>query len=82
MSKVQVKRTVETIKEFTGLGQKIKSARESDGRTLTQICRDCGVSRSYWYQLEGEDLRAPVTEQMIRKIEKVLGTDFGIKFDN
>lgn len=81
MSKVQVKRVVETVKEFNGLGQQIKDARERDDRSLSQICRDCGVSRSYWYQLENEDLRSPVSEDMIRKIENVLNISLNVNFD-
>jgi transcriptional regulator with XRE-family HTH domain len=77
---VQVKRTVETIKDFPGLGLKIKNAREKDTRSLSQICKQAGISRSYWYQLESEDLRAPVTEEMVRKIEEVLKTDLGVNF--
>jgi transcriptional regulator with XRE-family HTH domain len=78
---VQVKRTIESVKEFPGLGQKIKEARERDERTLTQICRQCGLSRSYWYQLEAEDLRSAATEDVIRKIEAVLGVDLGVSFE-
>ncbi|WP_026733788.1 helix-turn-helix domain-containing protein [Fischerella sp. PCC 9605] len=79
---MEVKKVVEVVRDFPGLGQKIKQAREQDGRSLTQICRDCGVSRSYWYQLEAEDLRAPATEEIIRKIENALGVDLGVSFDD
>lgn len=82
---VQVKRVVEQVQEFPGLGERIKKARElarsRDGRSLAQICRDTGVSRAYWYQLEAEDLRAPATEEIIRKIEQGLGVDLGVSFD-
>ncbi|MBD2534089.1 MULTISPECIES: helix-turn-helix domain-containing protein [Nostoc] len=81
MNSVQVKRVVETVLDFPGLGQKIRQARERDQRTLTDICRDCKLSRSYWYQLENEDLRAPATEDVIRRIEQVLNIDLGVKFD-
>jgi transcriptional regulator with XRE-family HTH domain len=82
MNAVQVKRIVEFVREFPGLGQRIRQAREQDKRALTTICRECGLSRSYWYQLESEDLRSAVTEEAIRKIEKVLGVDLGVNFDN
>lgn len=78
---VQVKRVVETVLDFPGLGQKIRQARERDQRTLTDICRDCKLSRSYWYQLEKEDLRAPATEDVIRRIEQVLNIDLGVNFE-
>ena len=81
MRTVQVKRVVEIINDFPGLGQRIRQAREQDERSLSQICRECGVSRSYWYQLEGEDMRSPATEEIIRKNENALGIDLGVRFD-
>ncbi len=81
MNTVQVKRVVETVHDFPGLGQRIRQIREKDERSLSEICRECGISRSYWYQLEGEDLRSPATEEVIRKVEGVLGVDLGVCFD-
>lgn len=81
MNSVQVKRVVEVVQDFPDLGKRIKQAREMDERSLSQICRDCGISRAYWYQLEGEDLRAPATEEIIRKIEQGLNVDLGVKFE-
>ncbi|MFB2836383.1 helix-turn-helix domain-containing protein [Floridanema evergladense] len=78
---MQVKRVVEVIQDFPELGKRIKQVREKDERSLTQICREAGISRAYWYQLEAEDLRAPATEEIVRKIEAVLGVDLGVKFD-
>lgn len=80
MTKVKVKSTP-TIKEFPGLGAKIKRAREADERTWVQICQDAGISRTYWNQLENENLLAPVTEEIIRKIEATLNIDLGVNFD-
>jgi transcriptional regulator with XRE-family HTH domain len=82
MSKLQVKRVKEVVLDFPGLGKKIRQVREQDERSLTEICRESGISRSYWYQIEAEDLRAPATEEIIRKIEKVLSVDLGVKFDD
>jgi transcriptional regulator with XRE-family HTH domain len=81
MNIVQVKRVIEIVREYPDLGQRIRQARERDKRTLTAICRECGLSRSYWYQLEGEDMRSAATEEVIRKIEKVLGVDLEVNFD-
>lgn len=81
MSTVRVKRIVEVVNDFPGLGERIKVAREKDDRSLSQICRDCGISRSYWYQLEAEDLRSPATEEIIRKIEQTLNVNLGVQFD-
>ena len=82
MHTLQIKRVIEKVCDFPGLGKRIKEAREQDSRSLTQICRDCGISRSYWYQIESEDLRSPVTEEIIRKIEAVLDVDLNINFDD
>lgn len=79
---MQVKRTTETVRDFPNLGKKIKEARENDQRSLSEICRQSGISRSYWYQLENEDLRSPVTENMLRKVEAVLNIDLEVNFDD
>lgn len=81
MVKVQVKRTVEVVRAFPGLGERIKNARESDKRSLVQICKDSGVSRPYWYHLENEEIYSCVSEATIRKIEATLGIDLGVNFD-
>ncbi|MFN6537940.1 MAG: helix-turn-helix domain-containing protein [Nostoc sp. EkiNYC01] len=82
MTAVQVKRIVEVVQNFPELGKRIKESRERDERSLSQICRECGISRSYWYQLEAEDLRAPATEEIIRKIEQALNVDLGVRFND
>lgn len=78
---MRVKRVVEVIQDFPCLGERIKQVRERDRRSLSQICREAGISRAYWYQLEAEDLRSPATEEIIRKVEAVLGVDLGVKFN-
>ncbi|MEL4895807.1 helix-turn-helix domain-containing protein [Crocosphaera sp. Alani8] len=79
---VQVKRITETVRDFPDLGKKIKQARENDKRSLSEICRQSNISRSYWYQLENEDLRSPVTENLVRKVEKALNINLGVSFDD
>ncbi|MEM9451607.1 MAG: helix-turn-helix transcriptional regulator [Cyanobacteria bacterium P01_E01_bin.6] len=81
MNSVQVKRTIETVIDFPNLGKRIQVAREKDSRSLSEICRQSGISRSYWYQIEAEDLRSPATEEIVRKIESVLGVDLGVEFE-
>jgi len=82
MKTLQVKRVKTNIIDFPGLGQRIKEARDKDERSLTRICKECDISRGYWYQLEAEDMRSAVTEEIIRKIEKVLNIDLGVSFDD
>jgi transcriptional regulator with XRE-family HTH domain len=81
MPVVQIKRVVEEVKEFPDIGAAIKKARKNDGRPMTELCQVAKVSRSYWYQLEKEDLRAPATEEIIRRIEKALDVSLGVDFD-
>ena len=82
MKTLQVKRVKTSVIDFPGLGQRIKEAREKDERSLVQICKECDISRAYWYQLEAEDMRSAVTEEIIRRIEVVLDIDVGVSFDD
>ncbi|RCJ40925.1 transcriptional regulator [Nostoc minutum NIES-26] len=81
MLTVQVKKSIVIVKDFPGLGERIKKAREGDKRSLTQICKDSGVSRTYWHQIENEATLSPITEDIVRKIEVTLGVDLGVSFD-
>lgn len=45
------------------------------GDRAPERSRTSGISHSYWYQLEAEDLRSPAKEEVIRKIEQALGVD-------
>ncbi len=78
---MQVKRSIVIVRDFPGLGERIKKAREGDKRSLTQICKDSGVSRTYWHQIENEATLSPITEDIVRKIEVTLGIDLGVSFD-
>lgn len=82
MNSLKVKRVQEVIFDFPGLGDRIAKARSEDKRSLTQICREAGISRSYWYQLENGDMRSPATEDIIRRIENVLDVDLGVSFND
>jgi len=78
---VQVKRSVVIVRDFPGLGKRIKNAREGDERSLVRICKDSGVSRTYWYQIENEATLSPITEDVVRRIEAALSIDLGVTFD-
>ncbi len=70
-----VRKTVDGI--FEGLGQKIKKARESDSRSLTDICSASGMSAANWYRIESEEIKALPLETL-RRMEEVLGQDFDV----
>ena len=62
------------------LPQQIKEARKKDSRSVQVLATLANISSAYWYQLEGGK-RSWVSEDVIRRIEKVLDTDFKINFD-
>lgn len=64
-------------KEFPGLGEKIRSARESDKRSLAEICRQVGMTTMNWYKIESEETKALPIETL-RRIEEVLGISLGV----
>lgn len=76
---MQIKRTI--IKDFVGLGEKIREARKKDNRKLQDICKICDITRAYWYQIEAESLTTVVSEETIRKIESVLEIDLNLDFE-
>jgi len=64
----------------TDLPYQIKKARIADGRSVQVLATAAGISTNYWYQLEGNK-RSWVSLEIIRNIEKVLGVDFNINFN-
>jgi len=57
-----------------GIGQVIKTARlayiKRTGSTLAKVCQTIGVNRSYWYQMENEELRT-ISLSHLRAIEEL-----------
>ncbi|ARV62848.1 transcriptional regulator [Nostocales cyanobacterium HT-58-2] len=79
---MKVRRIIKQEVDIPGLGERIKQAREADSRSVTEIAKACNISRNYWYQLEAEAVLGGVAEDTLRKIEEVLGVDFGVKFND
>jgi transcriptional regulator with XRE-family HTH domain len=67
--------------EAPGLGAQIKKAREADERSLTQIAFTAGMTAANWYRIEAEETKM-LPFETLRKIEQVLGVDFGVKFND
>ncbi len=67
--------------DVPGLGEKIRQARETDKRSLSEICRQIPMTNMNWYKIEAEETKALPIETL-RRIEEVLGVDFGVKFDD
>ena len=78
---ITVRRVVEHEVYVPDLGLKIQEARKSIDKPLTALCKEAGVSRNYWYQLESGKILGAVSEEALRKIEKVLDVNLGVDFE-
>ncbi|NJL64566.1 MAG: helix-turn-helix transcriptional regulator [Methylacidiphilales bacterium] len=67
--------------EAPGLGSRIRQVREADSRSLAEICRQIPMSTMNWYRIEAEETKALPIETL-RRIEEVLGVDFGVSFND
>lgn len=67
------------VTEVPGLGEMIREARERDRRSLAKICREINMSTQNWYRIEREEQDLPI--DTLRKIETVLGIEFGVSED-
>lgn len=67
------------IEDSPGLGDRIRQAREADGRSLLSMCRESGMKSQNWYKIENEETKVLPVETLL-KIEAVLGIDFGVRF--
>jgi len=75
---MKVRKVIEV--EVPGLGESIRKIREADSRSLAEICRQIPMTTMNWYRIEAEETKALPVETL-RRIEEVLGVDFGVKFD-
>jgi transcriptional regulator with XRE-family HTH domain len=80
MATVQVKKVVEVVSNFPGLGDRIRAARKISDKGVTALAAEAGISRTYWYELENERLHHAASEAVIRKVEAALGADLGVDF--
>lgn len=63
------------------LEKKIKTLRESSGKSAQTLATEAGISTAYWYQIEKGE-RQYITEEVLRGIERALGVSFGVQFDS
>ena len=75
---MKVRKTIDI--NIPSLGFKIREVREKDGRSLSKICRQIPMTTMNWYKIEAEETKALPIETL-RRIEEVLGVDFGVNFD-
>jgi transcriptional regulator with XRE-family HTH domain len=69
-----------------GLGSAIKEARlkytKQTGKSLVSICKEIGINRSYWYQIEGEVLKT-ISMEHLQAIEQLFGVElYAIALDD
>jgi transcriptional regulator with XRE-family HTH domain len=77
---VKVRRIVKTEIDVPGLPAAIEAARDKSGISVSEVCREAGISRHYWYNLV-KDREVAIAEPTLRKIEGVLKADFGVSFE-
>lgn len=65
--------------ETPELPKQIAEAQKKSGKPISEICQAVGFSRTYWYQLVNGREEA-IALETLRKIEEVLGVDFGVHF--
>ncbi len=79
-TQMKVRRIEEKEVDVPSLGARIEQARRASNKSLSELCREANVSRNYWYQLEAEEIKGALLEDTLRRIEKVLGIDFEVRF--
>lgn len=62
------------------LSRKIRNRRIEMGLSAQALATKSGISLAYWYLIE-KGARPAVSEEMLRRIEKALEIDFGVRFD-
>lgn len=75
---VQIERVIRV--DAPGIGAKIKEVRERDPRSVEELAKAAEMTRANWYRIEREE-NDVLPEATLRKIEEVLGVDFGINFE-
>jgi transcriptional regulator with XRE-family HTH domain len=77
VASVKVERT--QLIDAPGLGAQIKAAREGSDRPLRELANAAEMTTANWYRIENEEVKR-LPEPTLRKIEQVLGVDFGVSF--
>jgi transcriptional regulator with XRE-family HTH domain len=61
-----------------GICEAVKKARMSytrrTGKSVISICKEIGVARSYWYQVERGELRT-ISLDFLKAVEKLFGVE-------
>lgn len=76
--RMRVRKTIDV--DIPRLGAKIRDARKASPRSLTELAAAAGMTTANWYAIEGEEIKA-LPEETLRRIEEVLKTNFGARFE-
>ena len=79
MSQVLMKVTFS--KDFPGLGKKIRQYRQDSNRPLTELAAEAGISVPHWNRIENEKV-LELPSETLEGIEKALGVDLGVKYND
>jgi predicted transcriptional regulator len=77
LSKMKILKTIEV--DVPDLPLKIRSTRIADGRSISELCRQIGMSRTNWYRMEAGTQSLPL--ETLRKLQNVFGNNLGIEID-
>lgn len=81
MEQVLMRVTLVTAKDVPGLGALIRQHRKASNKSLTQLAADAGISVPHWNRIENEKvLELPL--DTLRGIERALGVDLGVNFND
>lgn len=81
-SGIKVHRRITQTIDIPDLSEKVRQAQEESGLSVSEVCRRIRISRTYWYKLVNDELSEGLAEPTLRKIEEVLGVDFGVSFND
>ncbi len=69
------------VREFPGLGERIKQLRLASKKPLAQLAADAGISVPHWNRIENERVK-DLPEETLRGIEQALGVDLGVQLES
>ena len=68
------------VKNIPRLGERIREHRKASEKSLTELSAEAGISTPHWNRIENEKVgELPIST--LRGIEKALGVDLGVHFD-
>ncbi|MDJ0598137.1 MAG: helix-turn-helix transcriptional regulator [Crocosphaera sp.] len=69
------------LKDYPGLGSRIKKARQESPLSLTELAARAKISVAHWNRVENEKVK-DLPLETLRGIEQSLNIDLGVSFDD